>query len=112
MDTHADVGTHFAHFINHLTVEKRYTALECSFVRCAAAVNSAERTNERADKMLRFRGEEEHTGIHIQVHKLNYNLIELKSVLHLILSWVADVNRGKSDLEFRCLCSSVCLLNF
>ncbi len=74
MDTH----TQFAHFINRLTVEKRRAALECSFVRSAAAVKSAERTNERSDKMLRFTEEEERAGIHIQVHKLSYNLIELK----------------------------------
>lgn len=69
MDTHTRargcLHTHtpvFAHFINHLTVEKRYTAFERSFVRSAAAVKSAERTSERSDKMLRFTEEEERAG--------------------------------------------------
>lgn len=74
-----------------MTVEKRYTAPECSFVR-GAAVKSAKRTSERSDEMLRFTEEEEHTGIHFQVHKLNCNLTEIKSVLHLILFGVPDVN--------------------
>lgn len=78
--THRRTHTHFTHFINHLTVEKRYTALECSSVRGAAAVKSVERTNERSDKMLRFTDEEERPAVHIQVHELNCNLTELKSV--------------------------------
>lgn len=46
--------THFAHFINRQTAEERYTALECPFVRGAAAVKFAERMNERSGKTLRF----------------------------------------------------------
>ena len=89
MDTHADT---FAHFINHLTVEERYTAPECSFVRSAAAVKSAERTSERYDKMLRFREEEEEcTGIHFQVHTY-CNLTEIKSSSNLPLFGVPDIN--------------------
>lgn len=78
--------THFAHCINRLTAEERYTALGCPFVRGAAAVKFAERTNERSDKMLRFTEDDERAGTHIQVHKLNCSRIELKSVFRVILS--------------------------
>ncbi len=67
-------------------MEKRYTALECSLVRGAAAVKPAVRANERSDKMLRFTEEEERSALHIQAHKLNCNLTELKSVSDLMSS--------------------------
>lgn len=82
---HAHTHTHF---INHLTVKERYTALECSFVRGAAPVKMfPPRTNERSDKVLRFPEEvkEERSGgrIHHQVHKLNCNLTELRSLFYI-----------------------------
>lgn len=75
----AHTHTHFYAF-HKVTVEKRRTALRA----CLAVVLRWRK--ERSDKMLRFSGEAERSGIHNQVHT-GPTLIELKSVWHLF-PWV------------------------
>lgn len=72
MDARTHTHTHFYAF-HKVTVEKRRTALRA----CLAVVLRWRK--ERSDKMLRFSGEAERSGIHNQVHT-GPTLIELKSV--------------------------------